>query len=203
MNPRRHPGSAVLGVGLLLSVILPNGFLANGAARAESRKPTVGSSEPLFDGLGSIQHPVSTTSPLAQRYFEQGLAFTYGFNHDEAERAFQQSAKIDPNLAMAYWGVALVLGPNYNLPGDKERGARAVAALKAAQSREANATPEERDLIEALVHRYGSDGEPSSERDAAYANAMREVARRYKDERTGCAGAVRRDADGPSSVAVM
>jgi tetratricopeptide (TPR) repeat protein len=182
MNPRRHPGSAVLGVGLLLSVILPNGFLANGAARAESRKPTVGSSEPLFDGLGSIQHPVSTTSPLAQRYFEQGLAFTYGFNHDEAERAFQQSAKIDPNLAMAYWGVALVLGPNYNLPGDKERGARAVAALKAAQSHEANATPEERDLIEALAHRYGSDGEPSSERDAAYANAMREVARRYKDE---------------------
>src|SRR5258707_13645106 len=112
MNPRRHPGSAVLGVGLLLSVILPNGFLANGAARAESRKPTVGSSEPLFDGLGSIQHPASTTSLLAQRYFEHGLAFTYGFKHDGAELAFQHSRMIHPNRALASRAVPLDLGPN-------------------------------------------------------------------------------------------
>ena len=100
-------------------------------------------------------------------------------NHDEAERSFQQSANIDRNLAMAYWGVALVLGPNYNLPGDKERGARAVTALKQAQSNERSATAEERDLIEALAHRYGSNGEQTSGRDIAYADAMREVAHRY------------------------
>ncbi len=169
MDLRRHLALAVLSLGLLLNVV----------ARGESMKPTPEPSQPLFDGLGSIHHPVSTKSPLAQRYFDQGLAFAYGFNHDEAERSFQQSAKIDPNLAMAYWGVALVLGPNYNLPGDKERGARAVAALEQVRSHETSATPEERDLIEALAHRYGSNGEPTNERDAAYANAMREVAHRY------------------------
>jgi tetratricopeptide (TPR) repeat protein len=151
-------------------------------ANADSIKPKPESMQPLFQGLGSVHHPVSTKSPLAQQYFDQGLAFAYGFNHDEAERSFTQAAKLDHNLAMAYWGIALVLGPNYNLPGDRERGTRAAAALKRAQSHEANASPEERDLIGALGHRYGSNGEPSSERDAAYANAMREVANRYPDD---------------------
>jgi hypothetical protein len=76
----------------------------------------------------------------------------------------------------------LVLGPNYNLPGDRERGARAAAALRQAQSHERNATSEERDLIAALGHRYGSNGEPSTERDTAYANAMREVANHYPND---------------------
>src|SRR5277367_1700410 len=129
MRLQRHLVLAILCSGLLLSLV----------AGGES-KPTAESPQALFDGIGSIHHPVSTASSLAQRYFDQGLAFTYGFNHDEAERAFQQSANIDRNLAMAYWGVALVLGPNYNLPGDKERGMRAVAALKQAQSHETNAT---------------------------------------------------------------
>jgi tetratricopeptide (TPR) repeat protein len=146
---------------------------------AASVKPKQESVQPLFQGLGFVHHPVSTKSPLAQRYFDQGLAFAYGFNHDEAERSFVQAAKLDTNLAMAYWGIALVLGPNYNLPGDKERGARAAAALRQAQSHQPNATMEERDLIAALGHRYGSNGEPSGERDAAYANAMREMAHRY------------------------
>jgi tetratricopeptide (TPR) repeat protein len=166
----------------LAVAILSSGLLLLSNAAADSVKPKSESVQPLFQGLSSLHHPVSTKSGLAQQYFDQGLAFTYGFNHDEAERSFRQAAKIDRNLAMAYWGVALVLGPNYNLPGDKERGARAVAALKQSQLHEASATPEERDLIAALGHRYGSKGEPSSERDAAYANAMREVAHRYPDD---------------------
>ena len=163
--------SKSLAVALFFSALLPFSV-----ASADSVKPEQESVQPLFHGLGSVHHPVSTKSPLAQQYFDQGLAFAYGFNHDEAERSFMQAAKLDHNLAMAYWGIALVLGPNYNLPGDKERGARAAAALKQAQSHEANATPEERDLIAALGHRYGSNGEPSSDRDAAYVNAMRELA---------------------------
>lgn len=76
-------------------------------------------------GMGSVNYPVTTKSPRAQDYFDQGLAFAYGFNHDEAERSFGQAAQIDPQMAMAYWGIALVPEPNYNLSGDKERGARA------------------------------------------------------------------------------
>jgi len=159
------------------------GMLLSRSTAADSIKPKPESlQQPLFQGLGSVHHPVSTSSPLAQQYFDQGLAFTYGFNHDEAERSFMQAAKLDHNLAMAYWGIALVLGPNYNLPGNEERGARAAAALKQAQSHEENGTPEERDLIAALNHRYGSNGELSSERDSAYANAMRKLAHHYPDD---------------------
>ena len=162
--------------------IVLSGLLVISSANADSIEPSPERRQPLFQGLGPVHHPVSTKSALAQQYFDQGLAFAYGFNHDEAERSFTQAAKIDPTLAMAYWGIALVLGPNYNLAGDDKRGARAVAALKHSRLCLARATPEERDLIAALGRRYGSKGEPSNEREAAYANAMREVAHRYPDD---------------------
>jgi hypothetical protein len=95
MNLQRHLVSAILCSGLLLSVV----------TSGESQR-TAESSQSLFDGIGSIHHPVSTTSSLAQRYFDQGLAFTYGFNHDETERSFERSATIDRNLAMAYPAIA-------------------------------------------------------------------------------------------------
>src|SRR5437867_10168827 len=79
------------------------------------------SATPLFDNLGSHRHPVTTKSGQAQRYFDQGLRLVYGFNHDEAERAFREAARLDPACAMAYWGVALTLGPNINLPIDPQR----------------------------------------------------------------------------------
>jgi tetratricopeptide (TPR) repeat protein len=134
---------------------------------------------PLYRGLGDVSHPVTTSSPLAQKYFDQGLAFTYGFNHYEAERSFEQAALLDPKMPMAYWGVALVLGPNYNMPQDRESGRRAFAAIKRAHSLEGNASAEERDLIEALSLRYGSDGLQTRAREQAYADAMRAVAHRY------------------------
>ena len=103
---------------------------------------------------------MNTSSRLAQNYFDQGLAFDYAFNHEEAERSFEQAAHIDPQMAMAYWGIALVLGPNYNLPGDKERGLRARRDRERAHGNP-GATPEERGLIEALAKRYGVDGADS------------------------------------------
>ncbi|HEY6395071.1 MAG TPA: hypothetical protein VIX12_06600, partial [Candidatus Binataceae bacterium] len=171
----------------LLSAICVSFLLFGGNALCESMSPSQSpakseKAEPLFEGLGSIHHQVTTKSPLAQKYFDQGLSFIYAFNHDEAERSFEQAAKIDPGMAIAYWGVALVLGPNYNQPGDKDRGARAYAAFQKAQSLEPQAAPEETDLIEAVAKRYSSDGEPSAAHDREYANAMREVAHRYPDD---------------------
>ena len=137
---------------------------------------------PLYSGLGPVHHQVTTVSTLAQNYFDQGLAFTYGFNHFEAQRSFQQAASMDRQMAMAYWGIALVLGPNYNLPQDQKSGKRAFEAIKRAQSLEQGGAPEERDLIDALAQRYGRDGKGSPALDQAYATAMREVAHRYPDD---------------------
>ena len=75
----------------------------------------------LMSGLGEVHHPVSTKNREAQQFFDQGFKFVYGLNHDEARRSFQRAAELDPKLAMAHWGVALTLGPNYNLPVDPER----------------------------------------------------------------------------------
>src|SRR3982751_2825007 len=72
----------------------------------------------LMPGLGSHHHPVSTTNSEAQRFFDQGLTLVYAFNHEEAIRSFKRAAELDPQLAMAYWGIALALGPNINLDVD-------------------------------------------------------------------------------------
>src|SRR5262252_3981807 len=87
--------------------------LAAGCAKADDPLSTTG--VPLFDDLGSHHHAVSTTNEMAQKYFDQGLRLIFGFNHDEAERAFREAARLDPRPAMAWWGVAYTLGPNYNL----------------------------------------------------------------------------------------
>ena len=75
----------------------------------------------LVTGLGDLHHPVSTHNPEAQQFFDQGLRFIYAFNHDEAARSFQHAGELDPKLAMAYWGVAEAVGPNYNDPADPDR----------------------------------------------------------------------------------
>jgi tetratricopeptide (TPR) repeat protein len=140
--------------------------------------------EPIFDGLGSLHHPVTTktNSVLAQRFFDQGLTFVYAFNHDEAAGSFKQAAHLDPDMAMAYWGIALSLGPNINQPEDIDRGKEAFAAITKAKSLEANASAPERQYIDALANRYASDGRMNDDLQRAYANAMREVARQNPDD---------------------
>src|SRR5438105_7518367 len=93
-------------------------------------QPTVA----LKIGLGPVHHPVSTRNPKAQAYFDQGLAYVYGFNHDEAVKSFKQAAELDPNLAMAWWGVALALGPNINKDVDPTDEKAAFDALQKAIS---------------------------------------------------------------------
>jgi tetratricopeptide (TPR) repeat protein len=138
---------------------------------------------PLWNNLGTLSYRITTGKPPAQQYFNQGLRLTYAFNHEEAARAFRMAQKLDPNCAMCYWGEALVLGPNINLPMDAKAVAPAVAASDKAVSLMGRASPRERALIKALASRYSDD--PNTERialDAAYADSMSKVAARYPND---------------------
>ncbi|HET9331488.1 MAG TPA: hypothetical protein VFO23_13255 [Steroidobacteraceae bacterium] len=141
----------------------------------------------LFEGLGSFHRPVSTSSPAAQQYFDQGMRFLWAFNHDESTRSFAKAAELDPACAACYWGVALTVGPNYNVPAMIEPRARVASdAVHRAQQNAAHASPVEQALIEALAARYPSAQplDPSNLAPVleAYAAAMRQVAARYPDD---------------------
>ena len=144
--------------------------------------------EPLYDGLGSYSRKITTNSAEAQRYFDQGFAFLHGFNHRAAIRAFQQAAEIDPECAMAHWGVALACGPHINSIAVPPPAAElAWKELGLAQKNAGNASPVERALIGALAKRYANpQPEDRSGLDRAYADAMREVWKKYpKDPDVG------------------
>src|SRR5213593_2279202 len=144
--------------------------------------------EPLYDGLGSYSRKVTTNSAEAQRYFDQGLGFLQGFNHRAAIRAFQQAAELDPECAMAHWGVALACGSHINSIAVPPPAAElAWKELELAQKNAGNASPVERALIDALAKRYAyPQPEDRSGLDRAYADAMREVWKKYpKDPDVG------------------
>jgi tetratricopeptide (TPR) repeat protein len=144
--------------------------------------------EPLYDGLGSYSRKVTTDSAEAQRYFDQGLGFLHGFNHRAAIRAFQQAAELDPECAMAHWGVALACGPHINSMAVPPPAAElAWKELELAEKNAGNASPVERALIGALAKRYANpQPEDRSGLDRAYADAMREVWKKYpKDPDVG------------------
>ena len=152
-----------------------------GAARADAL-------EPLFEGRGGFSRPVTTASAEAQRYFDQGLAFMYAFNHDEAIRSFRRAAELDPTCGMAFWGVAIANGPHINNPVVPEERAKAAwEALGRAKALAAGASPVERALIEALASRYAlPQPEDRKPLEQAYADAMRRVWAAYpKDPDVG------------------
>ncbi|MDV6342966.1 hypothetical protein [Nitrosomonas sp. Is37] len=132
--------------------------------------------------LGSHTFPVSTRNKLAQQYIDQGLNLAYGFNHAEARRAFREAARLDPTLAMAYWGQALVLGPNINAPMDPRDEAPALELIQKAVASKATASVREQALIDALEKRYTGKPEQRAANDKAYADAMREVHQRFPDD---------------------
>ena len=157
-------------------------FLATTAwAQHEHGAPAASSAPPpLYGDLGSWTHPVTTASPKAQKYFAQGLRLYYGFNHDEAIRAFHEAARLDPKCAMAWWGVALSAGPNINLPMDEDHGKIALEAVGHAAALAKGVRAADRDYIGALLTRYSA--RPDARRgalDSAYCAAMRKLAKRY------------------------
>jgi tetratricopeptide (TPR) repeat protein len=144
---------------------------------------------PLFDGMGSHHHPITTKDPDAQKYFDQGLIIDFAFNHAESVRSFRAAQRLDPECAMCYWGEALALGPNINVTSngkvvmsDGDRIA-AHAAIQRAVALKEGVTEQERDYIDALASRY--NGDPSTPReplDEAYVNVMRVLYEKYPDD---------------------
>lgn len=144
-----------------------------------------GGDVPIYNDLGTLALRITTKSPRAQAYFNQGLRLSFAFNHAEAQRAFQTAQKIDPDCAACFWGESLILGPNINVPMAPEANAPALAALAKAVALKDKANAKERALIEALEKRYSSD--PKAERhalDGAYADAMKAVAASYPADDT-------------------
>ena len=152
-------------------------------ALAEDPRLAPGQIAPVLEGLGDHHHQVTTSSERAQLFFDQGLKLTYGFNHQEALRAFKEAARLDPDCAMAYWGWALVLGPNLNLPMRPAVVQQAHDAIRMALERRDKVSEQERLYIEALARRYSDDS--AADRgalDAAYAQAMGELHAKYPDD---------------------
>lgn len=139
---------------------------------------------PLVDTLGSHTYPVTTSSPAAQRYFDQGLRFLFGFNHGAAIRSFQEAARLDPECAMAHWGIAYASGPHINFPVVPPPAAElAWAELTLARQHAAKATPVEQALIAALGHRYANpQPDDRAPLDLAYADAMRAVWKKFPQD---------------------
>lgn len=167
-----------MGLAFALSLVAPQTMAQHAHTAAEVKPAT------LIPGVGAHHHKVSTSSAEAQRFFDQGMALIYGFNHEEAARSFRRAAELDPRMAMAHWGIALAVGPNYNEPAiDLDRMKAAYAAIEKARQLAASAPARERAYIEALAQRFTLDPNPDGKKLArAYADAMRELHRLYPDD---------------------
>lgn len=144
-----------------------------------------GQSKPatLMTGVGNARHPVSTSNPEAQEFFDQGLRLIYDFNHDEAARSFQRAAELDSKLAIAYWGIAEAEGPNYNDPASEERFKQAHQAIQKAVDLSDHASPSEQAYIQAMATRFPADPKADLKKAAEdYHDAMREVMKKYPDD---------------------
>ncbi len=137
----------------------------------------------LIEGLGDYSMPVTAKDATVQRWFDQGLAMTYGFNHDAAERSYLKAAELDPDCAMCWWGAALVLGPHVNAAMDPANNPKAWDRLQRAQRAASGASEKERAFIQALAKRY-AENPPEDRRplDEAYDVAMGELAAKYPDD---------------------
>ncbi len=159
--------------------------LAALAPTADAQTPEMAKakSATLVQGLGDLHHPVSTKNKQAQEFFDQGLRLIYAFNHDEAQRSFQRAAELDPKLAMAYWGEAEAIGPNYNDPASEARFKQAHDAVQKAVDLSEGANEAERGYIQAMAKRFPADPKSDLHKAAEdYHDAMREVMKGNPDD---------------------
>jgi tetratricopeptide (TPR) repeat protein len=169
--------ATVMCAAFLYAAVAAQNHTSHATPHAKTRPVT------LVTGLGDLHHPVSTHNPQAQQFFDQGLRFIYAFNHDEAARSFQHAAELDSTLAMAYWGVAEAVGPNYNDPADPDRYRQAHDAVQKAVDLSAGAPSSEQAYIQALAKRFPAD--PASDLKKAaedYRDAMRQVVSEFPDD---------------------
>src|SRR4029077_12607677 len=137
----------------------------------------------LLSGMGSLHHPIATSNPEAQKFFDQGLTLIFAFNHDEAVRSFRRAAELDPKAAMPWWGISNALGPNYNDEANPERMKTAFDALQKAKSLAASAPENERAYIDALAPRYSDDPKADEKKMAGeYSKAMGGLEKKYPDD---------------------
>ena len=163
--------AAWVGLCLTISVVAQNHTM-------EAPKPVT-----MMTGLGDLHHPVSTKNAEAQQFFDQGLRLIYAFNHDEAARSFQKASELDPKLAMAYWGVAEAVGPNYNDPASEDRFKQAHEAIQKAVDLGSGAGDSERAYIAAMAKRFPADPKADLRKAAEdYRDAMREVVKNFPDD---------------------
>ena len=171
----RSPKSCLAALALLVA--------ASVIAHDNAPNPAKSSTVALDPGLGSLHHPVSTRNRQAQAYFDQGLRLVFAFNHEAAIQSFAHAAELDPNLAMAHWGIALSLGPNINRPMDAKAHKAAYEALQKAIALKSKAAPAERAYIDALSKRYSANAEANVEPlQVAYKDAMKDLVRRYPQD---------------------
>jgi tetratricopeptide (TPR) repeat protein len=149
------------------------------AAPQATQPSATGAIAPRLQNLGTHTFKVSTRNRQAQQFFDQGLRLSYAFNHAEARRAFREAVRLDPNLAMAYWGQALVLGPNINASMESSEEPNAFELVQQALKLKPRASARERDYIDALATRYSGKPDDRRPRDEAYATAMRALHRKY------------------------
>jgi len=167
-----------IGCALLIMIVCVAGL-----AQQHAKPPAKPQPAALMTGLGDLHHPVSTGNSQAQQFFDQGLRLIYAFNHDEAARSFERAAELDPTLAMAYWGVAEAVGPNYNDPASDERLVQAHEAIQKAVELSANAPPSEQAYIQAMAVRFPADVKADRLQAARdYRDAMRGVLHKYPDD---------------------
>lgn len=168
--------AAILGI---VAVAIPQALGQNEHNPAGHSRPAI-----LIDGMGDVRHQIATNNSDAQRFFNQGLAMIYGFNRPEALRSFQHAAELDPNAAMAYWGVALSLGLHVNMDTDGDVQLKlGYEAIQKAVALSVKSPEHERAYIEALAKRFSSDEKADEKKlSAAYREAMRGLSRRYPDD---------------------
>ncbi|MHA7873320.1 MAG: tetratricopeptide repeat protein, partial [Hyphococcus sp.] len=158
-------------------------FVRAARAYAQTSEDAPSDAPMIRPGLSDIAYSVTTAKPEAQAWFDQGVAFTYNFNHGEAVKAFRQAQAIDPECAMCFWGEAFALGPNINAPMMPDAVAPAWAALQKAIALRDTASDKEQALINALGYRYAAAApEDRAKLDNAFADAMDDVARAYPED---------------------
>jgi tetratricopeptide (TPR) repeat protein len=167
------------------SKLLVLGLLTVAAAIVTARGGETKKTKPdlSLTAVGRQHHPIATKSREAQDYFDQGMTFIFGFNHEEAASAFQAAAELDPASPMPLWGIALAVGPNYNMDVDAEREKLAYETIQKARKLAEHAPQIEKDYVAVLAVRYSGEAKPDYKQlSRAYAEAMRDLSRKYPDD---------------------